>query len=106
MHILSKDPVVIALGQSYMQIAGYAYLLQVFSATLSSVLKATANTRIPMIASIFSVITNIILDIIKEYQILYYGKGEIFMDLQLIPAAETDAQTMLNMQKTCFQKHF
>ena len=28
------------------------------------------------------------------------------MDLQLIPASETDAQSMLNMQKICFKKHF
>ena len=76
MHILSKDPVVIALGRSYMQIAGYAYLLQVFSAMLSSVLKATANTRIPMIASISSVITNIILDIIMVYGYLGFPRLE------------------------------
>ena len=76
MHILSKDPVVITLGRNYLQIAGYAYLLQVLSAMLSSILKATANTRIPMIASISSVITNIVLDIIMVYGYLGFPRLE------------------------------
>ena len=64
MHILAKDPTVIAIGCSYLRIAGFAYLLQVFSAMLSGILKATNNTRIPMIASISSVLTNVVLDIL------------------------------------------
>jgi len=71
MHILAKDPRVIEIGRNYLQIAGYAFLLQVFSAMLSSILKATGSTRIPMIASISSVFTNIVLDIIMVYG--YFG---------------------------------
>lgn len=71
MHILSKDPEVIAIGSNYLRIAGCAYFLQVFSSMLSSILKATGSTRIPMIASISSVLTNIFLDIILVYG--YWG---------------------------------
>ena len=71
MHIMAKDPEVIAIGRSYIRIAGFAYLVQVVSAMLSSILKSTDNTRIPMIASISSIVTNIVLDTLLVYG--YWG---------------------------------
>jgi len=71
MGLLTRDPKVIEIGCSYIRIAGFAYLFQVLSAMLSSILKATDNTRIPMIAAISSVVTNIILDTLLVYG--YWG---------------------------------
>jgi len=76
MHVLSRDPKVIAIGRNYMQIVGYAYIAQVFSAMLSCVLKATNRTRIPMIASLTSVLTNIILDIFLVYGLWIFPRME------------------------------
>lgn len=76
MNILSRDPKVIAIGRSYMQIVGYAYISQVFSAMLSCVLKATNRTRIPMIASLTSVLTNIVLDIFLVYGLWIFPRME------------------------------
>jgi len=76
MHILSKDPEVVAIGRSYLQIAGFAFIIQILSAMLSTILKATGNTRISMIASISSVFTNIILDFIMVYGYLGFPRLE------------------------------
>jgi putative MATE family efflux protein len=77
MGLLTRDPAVIDIGCRYIQIAGFAYLVQVLSAMLSSVLRATDNTRIPMISSVIAVLVNIFLDIALVYGMWGFPRMEV-----------------------------
>ena len=55
------------IGVDYLRIVGYAYLMQVFSMAMSALLRATDRVRIPMIASIASVATNLFLNWVLIY---------------------------------------
>ena len=57
------------IGVQYLQIVGFAYVLQVFSMAVSALLRSTQRVRIPLIASAASVATNLLLN-----WILIYGK--------------------------------
>ena len=57
------------IGVQYLRIVGFAYILQVFSVAMSSLLRSTERVRIPMIASIASVATNLFLN-----WVLIYGR--------------------------------
>lgn len=50
------------VGVSYLRIVGVAYLFQVASMGASALLRSTEKVRIPLIASIVSVVTNIVLN--------------------------------------------
>ena len=50
------------IGMEYLRIVGVAYMLQVVSMAMSALLRSTERVRIPMIASIFSVISNLFLN--------------------------------------------
>jgi putative MATE family efflux protein len=77
MGLLTRDPAVVDIGCRYIRIAGFAYLVQVISAMLSSVLRATDNTRIPMIASVIAVAANIFLDIALVFGMWGFPRMEV-----------------------------
>ena len=47
------------IGAQYLHIVGFAYIMQVFSMAMSCLLRSTERVRIPMIASVVSVMTNL-----------------------------------------------
>lgn len=55
------------IGIQYLHIVGYAYILQVFSMAMSCLLRSTERVRIPLIASIVSVGTNLFLNWVFIY---------------------------------------
>ena len=62
MRVYTDKPALQEIGVSYLRIVGVAYILQVFSVAMSSLLRSTERVRIPMIASIASVATNLLLN--------------------------------------------
>ncbi len=56
------------VGIQYLKIVGFAYPLQLFSISASTLLRATERVRIPLFASIVSVFTNVFLN-----RVLIYG---------------------------------
>lgn len=59
LSIFSNDPRVIELGAQYLQARALGYFFVCLTIALSATLKATGEVRIPMIASIAAVLTNI-----------------------------------------------
>ncbi len=55
------------IGVQYLRIVGAAYILQVFSMAMSSLLRGTERVRIPMLASVASVGTNLFLNWVFIY---------------------------------------
>jgi Na+-driven multidrug efflux pump len=58
MRIYTDKEAIQDIGVQYLSIVGVAYLMQVFSMAMSSLLRATERVRIPLIASITSVAVN------------------------------------------------
>lgn len=58
----SMDKAVIKEGLSYLRIIGISYILYAFNCTFSTALRSIGKTKIPMIASIASLICNAILN--------------------------------------------
>lgn len=56
--IYAEDPAVRDLGAQYLRIIGVAYLFQTLSTAFSNVLGSTERVKIPLVASIASMITN------------------------------------------------
>ena len=69
MGIYADDPAVREMGAQYLRIIGVAYLFQTLSTAFNSVLGSTERVKIPLYASIASIITNTGLN-----WILIYGK--------------------------------
>ena len=67
MRVYTDKAAMQTIGVSYLRIVGFAYLMQVFSMAMSSLLRATERVRIPMIASIASVATNLFLNWVLIY---------------------------------------
>ena len=59
MNIYTDKTAIQEIGISYLRIVGFAYIMQVFSMAMSCLLRSTERVRIPMIASIVSVLTNL-----------------------------------------------
>lgn len=69
MGVLTDKPRLQAIGMDYLRIAGYGYLFTTLSTAMSTLLRTTERVRIPLYASIASVLTNLTLN-----WILIYGK--------------------------------
>lgn len=67
MKIYTDKAAIQEIGVQYLHIVGFAYLMQVFSMAMSCLLRATERVRIPMIASIASVATNLFLNWVFIY---------------------------------------
>lgn len=69
MSVYTDKKAIQDLGVEYLRIACFAYPFQIFSMAMSALLRSTERVRIPLIGSIVSVCTNIVLN-----YILIYGK--------------------------------
>lgn len=67
MSIYAKDEAVRELGVRYLRIVGVAYLFQTMSMALSSVLSSTERVKLPLFASIASIVTNTGLNFLLIY---------------------------------------
>ena len=55
------------IGVQYLKIIGFAYPLQIFSIALSTILRSTERVKIPLFASVCSVLTNVFLNWVFIY---------------------------------------
>ena len=62
MGIYTDKEIYREIGVKYLRIIGFAYPLQVFSVGVSGLLRSTEEVRIPLVASIASVLSNIFLN--------------------------------------------
>lgn len=69
MRLYTDKPSIQEIGVEYLHIVGFAYFFQVFSMAISALLRSTERVKIPLIASMVSVATNILLN-----WILIFGK--------------------------------
>lgn len=69
MSVYAEETAVCEIGVQYLRIIGVAYLFQTLSTAFSNVLSSTERVKIPLFASIASIITNTALN-----WILIYGK--------------------------------
>lgn len=67
MKIYTDKPAIQEIGMQYLRIVGAAYFMQVFSMAISSLLRATEKVKIPMVASMASVATNLFLNWVFIY---------------------------------------
>ncbi len=67
MRVYTDKETIQAIGVQYLRIVGVAYFMQIFSMAMSSLLRATERVRIPMIASVASVGTNLVLNWVFIY---------------------------------------
>lgn len=65
MGILTDKPRLQAIGMDYLRIAGFGYLFSTLSTAMSTLLRNTGRMRIPLYASIASVMTNLCLTGLK-----------------------------------------
>ena len=98
MKIYTDKEEIRAIGREYLSIVGYAYILQVFSMAMSCLLRSTERVRIPLVASIVSVGTNLFLNWVFIYGNL--GAPEMGIKgaaLATTIAAVTNVLTLLAM---------
>ena len=67
MKVYTDKQTIQEIGVSYLRIVGFAYIMQVFSMAMSCLLRATERVKIPMIASVVSVATNLFLNWVFIY---------------------------------------
>ncbi len=67
-----NDETIIAIGSSYLRIACFSYIPMVLSLCASNALRAMGVTKMPLMISIISVLTNIVLD-----HVFIFGLGFI-----------------------------
>lgn len=67
MRVYTDKESIQQIGVSYLRIVGFAYLLQVLSMAMSTLLRGTERVRIPMLASIASVAANLFLNWVFIY---------------------------------------
>ena len=68
MGLYTDKPAIREVGIQYLRVAGFSYPLMVLSMAMAALLRCTNQVRIPLYASIVSVVTNIILN-----RILIFG---------------------------------
>ena len=69
MNIYTNDPVINAIGAQYVQIVAISYLFHPLTLGCASLLRSTENVKLPLFASVMSLLTNTIFN-----WILIYGK--------------------------------
>lgn len=62
MGFFTPDPVVIALGVSYLRIIGWSYLAISITSAFGNLLRSAGNTRLPMLVAVTFLCLNIFLD--------------------------------------------
>lgn len=69
MRIFGDEQAVIAEGTAYLQIAGFSYFAVVLSAVWSTILRSTAQVKLPMYVSLFTTIENAVLNYVLIFGI-------------------------------------
>lgn len=77
MSVLAKDQATRDAGSIYLSIMSFSFLFWMVSAMLSSILRATGNTRIPTIASAVSIGINVLMDAVIVYGFLGFPRWGI-----------------------------
>ncbi len=67
MKVYTDKTAIQEIGAQYLHIVGAAYFMQIFSMAMSCLLRATERVKIPMIASVASVGTNLVLNWVFIY---------------------------------------
>ena len=67
MRVYTDKSAIAGIGVQYLRIVGFAYVLQVCSMAMSTLLRSTERVRIPLYASISSVATNLFLNWVLIY---------------------------------------
>lgn len=67
MKVYTDKETIQQIGVSYLRVVGFAYLMQILSMAMSTLLRNTERVRIPMAASIVSVATNLFLNWVFIY---------------------------------------
>lgn len=67
MGIYSKDPAVIEAGRDYLRIVGFSYLLNGVAFAYAFTCRCTGQVKLPMAASIASVLTNVVFNYLLIY---------------------------------------
>ena len=62
MSVYTDKPAIQEIGVQYLRIVGFAYPLQILSSGMSALLRSTERVRIPLYASIASVLSNLFLN--------------------------------------------
>ncbi|MBP5274247.1 MAG: polysaccharide biosynthesis C-terminal domain-containing protein, partial [Abditibacteriota bacterium] len=62
MSVYTDKPAIRAIGEEYLRIAGCAYDFQVFGMCITAVMRSTERVRIPLVASVCSVVCNVFLN--------------------------------------------
>lgn len=60
----SKDAIVIGLGVKYLKIIAFSYILSALIFSVEMVSRSTENVKLPLVVSIFGIITNTVLNLI------------------------------------------
>lgn len=71
MRIFTDEPAVIEEGIAYLRVAGFSYLAVVLSNVWSTVLRSTAQVKLPMYVSLFTTVENAVLN----YLFIFGGFG-------------------------------
>ena len=58
--LFSRDEAVLRLGLEYLSVVCYSYILAGFTQVISGVLRSMGNTRLPMLISVLSILTNVV----------------------------------------------
>jgi len=67
MRIYTNKEAIQNIGIDYLKIACYSYPLMIFAMAMSTMLRSTEHVKIPLFASIFSVLTNVFLNWVLIY---------------------------------------
>lgn len=102
------------IGREYLKIVGFAYPMMVFSMAASAMLRSTERVRIPLVASIASVLTNVFLNWCLIYGHLGFPQmGVRGAALATVISAAVNLLTCLGLAKLRgyrylfhFRKHF
>jgi len=62
MGLYTQDPVVVALGVSYLRIIAWSYGFTAVTITFAALIRSSGNTRLPMVVAVATLSINIVLD--------------------------------------------
>jgi putative MATE family efflux protein len=62
MGLYTQDPVVVALGASYLRIIAWSYCFTAVTITFAALIRSSGNTRLPMVVAVATLSLNIVLD--------------------------------------------
>ena len=94
LSLFSRDEQVIKLGMEYLRIIGFSYVITAVSVSRNAALRATGNTKLPMVTAFSSLVTNFIFNYITIF-ILDMGVAGAAIATVIARIVEIIAQQML-----------